>query len=194
MAEEPTSAPRRTIVLDDDTRRVAVTAVAAAAIAWWPAFTLGVYGVIFFEQQLALWAVATTVFLVASVTLRARAWRTPAVWSLLLPSVWLAVAWAVPEGDTSLPAALLFWFGVVVTVLGMPLMAALLVRLLVPGARRLRGGRALTAAGVVLAVLVGAFLVGTQHARILTCEDFTISGNFAPDGCSPGRGSTVRGS
>ena len=77
-----------------------------------------------------------------------------------------------------------------VTVLGIPAMAALLVRLLVPGAERLQGRSALVAAGVVLAVLAAAFVLGTQHTRILTCDDFTISGNFAPPGCSPGTGST----
>jgi hypothetical protein len=28
---------------------------------WWPAFTLGAYGVVFFEQALSLWAAATAV-------------------------------------------------------------------------------------------------------------------------------------
>lgn len=181
-------------LLDEDTRRVAVTAVGAAAIGWWPAFTLGVYGVVFFEQQFAMWVAATTVFLVVSVTLRRRAWREPAMWSLLLPSLWIVLAWLLPVGGTSTAYQVLFWFGVTVTVLGMPAMAALMVRLLLPGAGRLRGRAAMYAVGVVLVVMVTAYVVGTQHPRILTCEDFTISGNFAPEGCSPGTGSTVLGS
>jgi hypothetical protein len=179
--------------LDDDTRRVAVTVVAAAAIGWWPAFTLGVYRVIFFEQQFALWAAATTVFLIASLTLRRRAWRRPALWSLLLPSLWLLIAWVLPVGGTSPAHRALFWLGVTVTVLGMPAMGGLMVRLLLPGAERLRGRPALAASSVVLLVMAGAFLLGTQHQRILTCEDFSISGNFAPEECSPGTGSTVLG-
>lgn len=187
---EPTVTPPEGALLDDETRHLAVAAVAAAAIGWWPAFTLGVYGVIFFEQIFSLWAVATTVFVVAALTRRRRALRHPVLWTLLLPSLWLAVAWSLPVGGTGLSYRLLFWFGVVVTVLGIPAMAALLVRLLVPGAERLQGRSALIAGGVVLAVLVAAFVLGGQHPRILTCDDFTISGNFAPPGCSPGTGST----
>ncbi|HYN67165.1 MAG TPA: hypothetical protein VES93_09775 [Ornithinibacter sp.] len=40
---------------------------------------------------------------------------------------------------------MLFWFGVVITVVGMPTLAAVMVRLLIPGAERLRGKRALGA-------------------------------------------------
>jgi len=39
--------------------------------------------------------------------------------------------------------------------------------------------------------MASAYVMGTQHPRLLTCEDFTISGNFAPEDCSPGTGSTV---
>ncbi len=33
---------------------------------WWPAFTMGVYGVILFEQHLALWAAATITIVMAA--------------------------------------------------------------------------------------------------------------------------------
>jgi hypothetical protein len=186
--ERPTSDP---VDLGEDTRRLAVTAVAAAAIGWWPAFTLGVYGVIFFEQHLALWAAATSVFVVAALMRRA-ALRRPATWTLLLPSLWLLLSWLLPIGGVTAPYQALFWLGVVVTVLGMPVMAALMVRLLIPGAERLRGRPAVTAATVVLVVMLASFVLGTQHPRLLSCEDFTISGNFAPENCTPGAGVTAR--
>jgi hypothetical protein len=34
--------------------------------------------------------------------------------------------------------------------------------------------------------------LGTQHPRLLSCDDFSISGNFAPDNCTPGPASTIR--
>ena len=46
-------------LLDEDSRRVVAAGLAGAALGSWPAFTLGAYGVIFFEQHLALWAAAT---------------------------------------------------------------------------------------------------------------------------------------
>ena len=175
----------------DDTQRVAGTTVAAGLIGWWPAFTLGTYGVVFFEQILALWVAATSVLLVVLLS-RPRALAERPAWiALAVPSLWIALALALPAGGTSEAYTVLFWFGVVVTLLGFPGMAALLVRILVPGARRLRGRNALIAVGVVALMMVCSYVLGTLHPRLLTCEDFTISGNFAPAGCTSGVGTTV---
>ena len=190
-APEPVTTPAAKASLDEESRRVAAATVAAAAIGWWPAFTLGVYGVVFFDQNLALWAIATSAFLAAGLAGGWRVWRRPAIWTLLLPSLWILLAWLLPVGGTSTIYQVLFWIGVVVTLLGMPAMAAFLVRLLIPGAERLRKRQALIAGGVVVLVMLASYGLGTQHPRILTCEDFTISGNFAPENCSPGTGSTV---
>ncbi len=179
-------------LLDEDTRSLVVATVAGAALGWWPAFTLGVYGVIFFEQHLALWAGATSAFLALGYSRGPQVWRRPQVLALLLPSLWLFVAWILPVGGTSGIYRVWFWFGVVITVIGMPALAALMVRVLVPTAERLQGKEKFAAISMVSFVMLTSFLIGTQHPRILTCEDFTISGNFAPEGCSPGTGSTVR--
>ena len=141
---------------------------------------------------MALWAAATSAFLAAVLSPEIQVVRRRAIWTLLLPSLWLLLDWLVPVGGTSAVHQVLFWFGVVLTLLGMPALAALLVRLLIPGSGTLRGKQALKAGGVVLVVMLASYGVGTQHPRLLTCQDFSISGNFAPDNCSPGTGSTVR--
>jgi hypothetical protein len=179
-------------LLDEDARRLTAAAAAGAALGWWPAFTMGVYGVIFFEQHLALWAVATTAFLALGYARGMRVWLRPAVLALLLPSVWMALAWLLPVGGTTGIYQVLFWLGVVITVLGLPALAAFMVRLLIPSAERLRGSERWAAIGVVALVMLASFVVGTQHPRLLTCDDFTVSGNFAPPGCSPGTGTTQR--
>ena len=200
--EDPvTSGPRSTApdrpahalgLLDDTGRQLAAAVVTGSALGSWPAFTLGVYGVIFFQQYLALWAAATSVFLALGWSQGVGVLRRPQALALLLPSLWMALAWILPVGGTSGIYQVLFWFGVVITIIGMPALAAVMVRLLVPGAERLRGRRALAAVAVVSVIMAMSFLIGTQHPRMLTCEDFTISGNFAPENCSPGTGSTVR--
>ena len=179
-------------LLDEDSRRLTAAAVAGAAIGWWPAFTMGVYGVIFFEQHLALWAVATTAFFSLGYARGVRVWRRPGVLALLLPSAWMVLAWLLPIGGTTGIYQVLFWLGVVITVLGMPALAAFMVRLVIPTAARLRGSERWAAIAVVALVMLASFVVGTQHPRLLTCEDFTVSGNFAPPGCSPGTGTTQR--
>jgi hypothetical protein len=179
-------------LLDEDARRLAGAAIAGAALGWWPAFTLGVYGVIFFEQHLALWAAATSAFLALGFSRGVRVWRRPAMMALLLPSLWMALAWILPVGGTTGIYQALWWFGAVITVLGMPALAAFMVRVLIPTAERLEGREKLAAVGVVTLVMLTSFVIGTQHPRMLTCEDFSISGNFAPDDCSPGTGTTQR--
>jgi len=190
MAESPTRAPTLR-GLDPDTRRVAAAAVAGSAIGWWPAFTLGVYGVIFFEQHLALWAAATSAFLAAGLVGGRQVWRRPAIWALLLPSFWLLLVWLLPVAGSSTFRDVLFWLGVVVTLVGMPVLAALMVRLLIPGAEGLHARQALSVAAVVLVVMLCSYLLGTQHPHMLSCEDFSISGNFAPENCTPGTSSTT---
>ena len=195
MNDEVPSAPRQPL-LDNDSRRVVAAALAGAALGAWPAFTLGVYGVIFFEQHLSLWAAATSAFLALGYARGPRVWRRPAVLALLLPTLWIVLAWILPVGGTSGIYQALFWLGVVITVAGLPAMAAFLVRLIIPTAERLQGRERLAAVGVVATVMLASFLIGTQHPRILTCEDFSISGNYSPDNCSPGTGgwrSTARG-
>jgi len=180
---------RGTKGLDPETRRVVAIAVAASAIGWWPAFTLGVYGVIFFEQHLALWAAATSAFVAVELAGGRRMWRRLSNYTLLLPSVWLALVWLLPVTDSTVRYAL-FWFGVVITLLGMPALAAFMIRLLIPGAEDLPRRQAAIAIFAVVVVMIAAFTLGTQHAHMLSCQDFSVSGNFAPANCNPGTGST----
>jgi hypothetical protein len=35
-----------------------------------------------------------------------------------------------------------------------------------------------------------AYFLGTQHQHMLSCDDFSISGNFAPENCNPGVSTT----
>jgi hypothetical protein len=165
--------------------RLAVTTVAASLIAWWPAFTLGVYGTIFFEQIFGLWAAATAMFLVVVLTLGRRAWSQPAVYSLLIPSAWMVLTWLTTAADTGFGEDVLFWFGVVVTIIGFPAMAALVVLVAIPGSESVKRSRDVAMSiGVIAVIGVLSYVLGTQHPRLLTCEEFTISGNDQPSGCS----------
>jgi hypothetical protein len=185
MAEQPvpSSAAPQT---DPGVRRLAAITVATSLLVWWPAFTLGVYKTIFFEQIFALWAAATAAFLVALLMLGRRA--QPAVYALLLPSVWILLTWLNTD-ITIFGHDVLFWLGVVVTLAGFPAMVALVLVMVVPGAESVRRGRdTAVATGAIALVVVLSFTLGTQQHRLLTCEDFKISGNDQPAGCTPGTG------
>ena len=173
-------------VVDSPTKRVIATAVAASAIGWWPAFTLGVYGVIFFEQHLALWAVATGAFLAMCLIDGRASMRRPVTYALLLPSFWLILVWLMPVTAGTSYDTLLFWVGLTITLLGMPFLAAFMVRMLLPQSRGLHRSHALRVIAVVLLVMLASYGIGTMHPHMLSCEDFTVSGNFAPPNCTPG--------
>lgn len=190
MPEQPVSShvARQT---DEGLRRLAAITVATSLLAWWPAFTLGVYKAIFFEQLFALWAAATAAFFVAVLLLGRRA--QPAVYSLLLPSVWILIAWLTVADTTSRDHDVLFWLGVVVTLAGFPAMVAIVLVMVVPGVESVRRGRDTVVAVGAIAVVVGlSFVLGTQHRHVLTCGDFKISGNDQPAGCTPGSGAIGR--
>jgi hypothetical protein len=188
-ADVPDAAPKG---LDGETRRVVAIAVAASSIGWWPAFTMGVYGVIFFEQHLSLWAAATSAFIAVELGGGRRMLRRVSNYALLLPSLWLVLIWLLPVTDST-ARYVLFWFGVVVTLLGMPALAAFLVRLLVPGAESLPRRQAAIAIIAVAIVMGAAYVGGRQHPHMLSCDDFSISGNFAPENCNPGIATTQSG-
>src|SRR6476619_3837604 len=132
--------------VDPKLRALAVAAVGAAVISWWPAFTLGAYQTVFFEQLLALWAASTAAFLILVIFKQRRAVSWPRRLALLLPSVWLLVAFALPTGTEAGHSAALFWF----------------------------------------ALALSGFALGRLNPHFLSCDDFTISGNSQPPGCTPG--------
>ena len=158
---DPLVPSRQARVPDRDVLRLAATTVAASLLVWWPAFTLGVYRTIFFEQIFALWAAATSAFLVGVFMLRRRAWAKPAVYSLLLPSVWMVVTWLTSADVTPLGLDVLFWIGVFLTLIGLPAMVSLMILVAVPGAETVRKpGRVAVAVSVIAIVGVSSFIVG----------------------------------
>ena len=185
MTEQPVPS-RDARKADQGLRRLAAITVATSLIVWWPAFTLGLYKAIFFEQFFALWAAATAAFIVAVLLLGRRA--QPAVYSLLLPWVWIVVTWLTPADTTSLGHDVLFWLGAVVTLAGFPAMVAIVLVMVVPVESVRSGHDTGVAIGAVALVVVLSFFMGTQHRHLLTCGDFEISGSSQPAGCTPGSG------
>jgi hypothetical protein len=174
--------------VDRVTKATSVAAVAASLVVWWPAFTLGTYGVVFFQQTLSLWAASTAVFLVSLMAGRRDRVSWPRRLTLLLPSLWLLVAIVVPPGADTTTSRALFLMSVALTLVGIPYLAALLLRVSIAGYEQLPSRRRLVAAAVVAAVAIGAFVLGQINNRFLTCNDFTVSGNYAPPGCTEGQG------
>ena len=174
---------------DRITQATSVAVVAAALVVWWPAFDLGAYGVIFFQQLLAFWAASTAIFLVSLTARRRDRVSWPRRLALLLPSLWLLVAIVVPE-DGAKPwwSRALFYLAILLTLAGGPFLAALLLRVTIAGYEQIPNRRRLVAAAVVGVVAIASFGLGKINSRFLTCNDFVISGNDTPPSCTHGGG------
>ncbi|WP_404429708.1 hypothetical protein LG299_09835 [Microbacterium lacus] len=166
---------------------VGVIMVGISAIAWWPAFTLGAWDEIFFDDVLGLWAASTAAFVFVLVERRPVGGRLARAFVLLLPSVWLLLNFVVEDDTTDLWVALLDLAAIGAVLVGMPFTLWVLVRIVWPDfagdtPRRTKWLIVL----VVLGVTLGAFVLGINHEYFLTCQDFAISGNSEPPGCRPG--------
>lgn len=177
-------------------RATGALAVGTSAIAWWPAFTLGAWGIVFFEQLMLLWAVSTAAFIVvviAGTREPVSRWRVAA---LLVPTAWLVLALLTRTGEETQLGSVARVIGTVITMVGIPAMAVLLLKVASSAAVDVRDRRSRLAAGVaVLVVVAASYGAGVLNANFLTCDDFVVSGNSAPPGCNPGSptlGSTDR--
>jgi len=173
---------------DRTTQATSVAVVAAALLVWWPAFDLGAYGVIFFNQFLSLWAASTAIFLVSLTAGRRFRVSWPRRLALLLPSLWLLLAFVLPEAGSKTWSRALFFLAIVLTLAGIPFLAALLLRVTISGYEQIPSRRRLIAAGLVAMVAIASFGLGKFNNRFLTCNDFVVSGNDTPHGCAQGRG------
>ncbi|MGW7363889.1 hypothetical protein ACWGI8_10775 [Streptomyces sp. NPDC054841] len=183
-SRDPSAPQQRTLPEVDPTlRAVAAASTGGTLVVWWPAFTLGAYNVVFFDAVLALWAVATAV-LFSGVLLHRRGALPRGGWlALFLPSLWIILAILTPRTH---PSAYLHYFEVALTMMGAPVLAWLLSKILVPDYAELPLLHRLGAVGVTIAVGVLAFLLGKFNYLFLTCADFDISGNNTPPHCAHG--------
>jgi hypothetical protein len=179
MAEAP--------VVEEKRRRdvpVGVVMVGMAAIVWWPAFTLGAWREIFFDDILALWAASTAAFVFVLVQPGPVGGRITRALLLLLPSFWLVLNFVVEDDTTDLAVALLDLSALAAVLVGIPFTLWVLVGIVWPDfAGETRRRTKWLIALVVLGVAVIALLLGVNQAGFLTCEDFAISGNSEPPGC-----------
>lgn len=166
-----------------------VIMVGMAAIAWWPAFTLGAWGEIFFDDILALWAASTAAFVFVLVERKPVGGRLVRAFLLLLPSVWLLLNFYVDDETTDLGVAILDIIGIAAVIVGIPFTLWVLVRIVWPDfAAETRRRTKWLIVLVVLGVAIVSFVLGLNQSRFLTCEDFAISGNSEPPGCTPDEG------
>lgn len=165
---------------------IGVVMVGIAAVAWWPAFTLGAWGEIFFDDVLGLWAASTAAFVYVLVEQRPVRTRLARAFVLLLPSLWLLLNFLVDDETTDLGIAILDLSALAAVLIGIPFTLVVLVRIVWPDFSDRTTRRSKWLIGVVVfTIVIASFVLGLNQSRFLTCEDFAISGNSEPAGCTP---------
>jgi hypothetical protein len=165
---------------------IGVVMVGMAVIAWWPAFTLGVYGEIFFDDILTVWAASTAAFVFVLVERKPVGGKLVRAFLLLLPSLWLVLSFVVSDDETDLLIAIVDVVAILAVLIGIPFTLWVLVRVAFPDfAHESSPGTKWLIAGVVLGVAIIAFVLGLNQEHFLTCGDFQLSGNYPPASCTP---------
>ncbi|GGI38836.1 hypothetical protein GCM10010988_21060 [Cnuibacter physcomitrellae] len=168
------------------TRATGVVIVGMSIALWWPAFTLGAWGTLFFDQGLTVWAASVGALVVVLIQPRGRKrlWKALA---LLVPSLWVVLLFVVVDDTSDLLTGILTLAGLIAAVLGLPVTIWVLARVVWPEfGEDIPWSRRLIVLGAVLLIAVASFFLGANQSRFLTCGDFTISGNSEPPGCTPG--------
>ncbi|MDW4574060.1 hypothetical protein R8Z57_14865 [Microbacterium sp. M3] len=174
----PASDPRRRSL------PLGVVMVGMVAVSWWPAFTLGAWGEIFFDDVLALWAASTAAFVFVLVERRPVGGRLARAFVLLLPSVWLVLQFVTADETTDIGALIVDLAALAAVLLGIPFTLWVLVGVVWPDlATSTRARTKWLVALVVLGIAIASFVLGLNQQLFLTCEDFAISGNSEPPGC-----------
>jgi hypothetical protein len=163
-------------------RATLLICVASASVAFMLAFNLGAYGEVFFDQIFTVWVTSTIVF-VGSIFSRLPPNSWPARLVLLIPSVWLLVAWINNPGNVGAGDTALLWLTLIITVVALPFVAWMLVSTINPDFRDLPRSNKLTVAVAVVVFFAAGFLFGARNDTLLTCDDFKVSGNDLPANC-----------
>jgi len=173
--------------IDAGTRSIIVISVAAAFFAWDLGFELGAHGRLFFEKVFAAWSVSLALLIIFIIIPKRLLTVPPTLWvAVAIPALWLIIALA----NRAAPDEILFRHAM--TVLGFlavlacfPYVAYVIVSVLYPEFTKIREpGPKYGIMFIIVSMMIVGFLIGSNHYRFLTCEDFEISGQAVPANCS----------
>ncbi|WP_378143781.1 hypothetical protein ACFJGV_10145 [Cnuibacter sp. UC19_7] len=169
------------------TRATGVVIVGMSIALWWPAFTLGAWGTLFFDQMLTVWAASVGALVVVLIQPRGRP-RVLKALALLVPSLWIVLNLVLVDSeDGDAVTIIVSLVAIFAAILGLPITIWVLARVVWPEfGEDIAWGRRLIVLGAVILIAVASFYLGANQSRFLTCGDFTISGNSEPPGCTPG--------
>ncbi|TDI55980.1 MAG: hypothetical protein E2O96_04155 [Acidobacteria bacterium] len=163
-------------------RATLLIAAASGTLAFAIGFNYGAFKVIFFDQLLTVWVLATVVFIGSLVTkLPPNTWPRRLI--LLLPSLWVVAAAIDNTIDMNSGERFVFTLTVIVTLVALPFVAWSLVTAINADFAELpKRNKGIVLTAVAIFFVLGAVL-GANNDSFLTCQDFKVSGNDLPANC-----------
>lgn len=172
--------------IDSGTRAFILISVALAYPAWDCGFDVGVYGRLFFEKVFLAWSVSSALLIVLIFLPKKELKIPPIAWfATVIPTVWLVLALTTRASpDDQLLRHVLTVIGIVAYLACFPYVVYMAVSIAYPDFVRInRAGPRVAIVMVVLFMGAAGYIAGSNHPRLLTCEDFEISGQSLPENC-----------
>jgi hypothetical protein len=173
--------------IDAGVRSAILISVACAYFAWDLGFEFGVHGTIYFEKIFFVWSISLALLLIFIIIPKNQLPVPPSLWvAAAIPTLWVLI------GLSERAAADEVWIRHALTVVGLiavlgciPFLAAVITSVIYPDFTRMDSALPKVGISVVIAAMVMiGYLVGINHHRFLTCEDFELSGQSVPENCS----------
>lgn len=166
-------------------RNYYITLIATALATWTLAFNYGAYNTVFFRSLLAIWVLSSVVFLGTIILPKhERPLGTAQLIGLLLPTLWVVSFFISPDRLGESNYQIIDTIITFITMLSLPNLGYAILIITQGETLRLPLRMIFAMVLIVIAVFVAGFWMGANHPRFLTCQEFTVAGDFAPENCS----------
>jgi len=164
-------------------RATLLIAVPSATVGFTLAFNLGAFGEVFFDVILTVWVISTLVLVASAMTPR----LPPQYWGgriiLILPSLWIVLAYLEDPLAGDFIDRVLFPGALVITLVCLPFITWILISAINPDFVALPMRSRLIVGFAVVVFAVAGFGIGERNDLFLHCDDFKVSGNDLPENC-----------
>ncbi len=166
-------------------RTLLVTAIGASVAVWDVAFWLGVHGTIFYNKLFTLWVSATAILLIALIVpKRDRFLNRWGIFALSTPTIWFFVNSATSAVNPSWIDELTWLLALATFALTIPYILYILFQLVETDALELSSAYRNRLIAVVFIIALLGYFVGSNHPYFVSCDQFNIAGDSAPDNCA----------
>ena len=174
--------------IDAGVRSAILISVAAAYFAFDLGFEFGAHGTIFFEKVFFVWSISLALLIIFVIIPKRLLPVPPTLWLATgIPTLWVLIGLA----NRAAPDEILFRYaltilGFAAVLVSFPYVVYVITSVIYPDFTRMdRSAPKIGIAVVLGTMLLAGYLVGTNHGKFLTCEDFELSGQFVPEDCRP---------